>query len=348
MRSPRIQELGMSLRRNQGRDFLLGILAGAVGLALVWHFHPEWHDNGSAALAAAWQRRELLQSAAQPVQAAPPAPAPRTMMMGAEDAGLAHGCAFSPIVPRTAQDDGRYSLAAALAQPQDSAEPFTVVARESAQHEHARDAEVAFIVACRVQSRIPSSPAAVADLESELAQHYESVAEHEGSADARAEILLRATRLLADSARIYAGVLGDGAPRTRDVEQHLAALSARSGTGEPQAFFTPVLPPAAQVLAHGAQPATAEGVASAEAAPLDVRDEPDTRDVASLVRADPELAQLDADLDRLRAQAQSVTSHPSALRRDVARARAQRDACGDRACLLRWYARRREQLLAAF
>jgi ribosomal protein S15P/S13E len=338
----------MSLRRKQGRDFLLGILAGAIGLAAVWHLHPEWHDNGSAALEAAWQRRELLQSAAQPARPVQPVAAPGSAVMGAEEAGLAHGCAFSPILPRTAQDDGRYSLAAALEQPQDSAEPFTVVARESAQDDHARDAEVAFIVACRVQSRIPGSPAAVADIESELAQHYESVAEHEGSADARAEILLRATHLLADSARIYAGVLGAGAPRTRDAQQHLAILSARSGMGEQQAFFTPVLPPAVQVLAHDAQPASAGDVASADAAPLAVRDETETHDAASLVRGDPELAQLDKDLDRLRAQAESVTSHPSALRRDVASARAQRDACGDRACLLRWYAHRREQLLAAF
>jgi ribosomal protein S15P/S13E len=148
----------MSLRRKQGRDFLLGILAGAIGLAAVWHLHPEWHDNGSAALEAAWQRRELLQSAAQPARPVQPVAAPGSAV-GAEEAGLAHG---------------------------------------------------------------------------------------------------------------------------------------------------------------------------------------------SLVRGDPELAQLDKDLDRLRAQAESVTSHPSALRRDVASARAQRDACGDRACLLRWYAHRREQLLAAF
>lgn len=343
----------MFLRRKQGRDFLLGILAGAIGLGLLWYLHPEWHGNGSAALDAALQRREQLRSAAQPAPAvtpALPATVPRPRVVSAEDAGLAHGCAFSPILRRSSQDDGRYSLAAALGQPHESANPFAVVAREAAGHGHARDAEVAFIVACRVQSRIPGSPAAVADVESELARHYESVAQQQGSADARAEILLRATHLLADSAQIYAGVLGAAAPETRDAQQQLARLSARSGTDAQQerGFFAPVLPPAAQILAHDVQPGGSDGVASADPARLVVRDESSAPDAASLVRDDPELAQLDSDLDRLRAQAQSVTADPAALQRDVARARAQRDACRDRACLLRWYARRRKELLAAF
>ena len=188
----------MSLRRKEGRDFLLGILAGAIVLALLWHFHPEWHDDGSAALAAAWQRRELLRSAAQPVT--------RLQSMGA---------------------------------------PSTAVPPE-------------------------------------------------------------------------------------------------------QGFFTPALPAEAQAAVSDPQTAAADAGASADAVPLAALDEPAPRDAASLVRGDPELVQLDSDLDRLRAQAERVTSHPAALQREVARARAQRDACGDRACLLRWYARRRQELLAAF
>lgn len=188
----------MSLRRKEGRDFLLGILAGAIGLAVLWHFRPEWHDDGSAALEAALQRHELLRSAAQPV----PAPQP------------------------------------------------------------------------------------------------------------------------------------------------VAATS--TGVQQEPGFFAPVPPATAQVLAPDAQAASVDDVAAVDPLPLAAADEPGARDAASLVRDDPELAQLDSDLDRLRAQAESVTSHPAALQRDEARARAQRDACGDRACLLRWYARRRKELLAAF
>lgn len=187
----------MSLRSTQGRDFLLGIVAGAIGLAGLWHFHPEWHDDGSVALAAALQQRELLRSAAQPVTAVPPE-------------------------------------------------------------------------------------------------------------------------------------------------------AARSAGQPGQAFFTPVAPATAQGVAPGARPAAPDGVDAADPVPLAARDEPDAHDAAALVRDDPELAQLDSDLDRLRAQAESVTSHPAALRRDAARALAQRDACRDRACLLRWYARRKDALLAAF
>lgn len=199
----------MTLRRKEGRDFLLGILAGAIGLAALWQFHPEWHDDGSAALDAAWQRRELLRSAAQAV-AAPSAATPST---GAQQApGF-----FSPVLPATAD---------------------------------------------------------------------------------------------------------------------VLALDAQPAT--------------ADVLALDAQPASADGVAWTDPVPLASADEPELPGAASLVREDPELAQLDSDLGRLRAQAESVTSHPAALQREVARARARRDACGDRACLLQWYARRRAELLAAF
>jgi uncharacterized protein len=67
------------------------------------------------------------------------------------------------------------------------------------------------------------------------------------------------------------------------------------------------------------------------------------------VASDPQLAQLDRDLQRLRAQASRVARDPAGLRRREAQALAQRDArCQDKACLLQWYAQRRRQLLAEF
>lgn len=69
----------------------------------------------------------------------------------------------------------------------------------------------------------------------------------------------------------------------------------------------------------------------------------------ALIRSDPELTQLEADVARLRAQAASVARDPEGLRQRSERALAQRDAqCRDKACLLRWYAQRKRELFAEF
>ena len=66
------------------------------------------------------------------------------------------------------------------------------------------------------------------------------------------------------------------------------------------------------------------------------------------VAGDAGLAQLESDLQRLRRQAEAVSDDPAGLRARAAQALAQRQRCHDRACLQRWYAERRQALLAEF
>lgn len=71
--------------------------------------------------------------------------------------------------------------------------------------------------------------------------------------------------------------------------------------------------------------------------------------VRRLISADPELAQLESDMARLHAQAISVTKDPAGLRQRYSAATARRDAaCQDKACLLRWYAQAKRQLIEEF
>jgi hypothetical protein len=70
---------------------------------------------------------------------------------------------------------------------------------------------------------------------------------------------------------------------------------------------------------------------------------------ARLIREDPELAQLERDIERLHEQASRVTRDPRGLsQRDSQALAARESGCHDKACLLRWYAQRRSQLLAEF
>src|SRR6478609_8022292 len=101
----------MSARRTQGRDFLLGTIAGGIAIALLWHFDPgSWRGGANDAIDAAWQRRQALQQSAEQQQVRAAAPVAAAVVQDG-----VRGCGFSPLLPRASEDDGRYSLSAALA-----------------------------------------------------------------------------------------------------------------------------------------------------------------------------------------------------------------------------------------
>ncbi|MBI5276874.1 MAG: hypothetical protein HY854_10475 [Burkholderiales bacterium] len=106
---------------------------------------------------------------------------------------------------------------------------------------------------------------------------------------------------------------------------HAGAPAAVMGAAAPAA--PPASPDVSIMLSCGAGASTAERVTC----------------------SDPELAQLDSDIQRLQAQAGGVARDPAGFRRRTEQALAQRDAsCRDRDCLVRWYAQRRTQLLREF
>lgn len=240
--------------------------------------------------------------------------------------------------------DGQFNLEPALSAraPHDPA-AFLAVAREAANQGHVRDAEVALMAACHVAERTGGAQTAqVADIKTQLGQHYTALAAHEAGAGTRERLLQRASMLFAQSVEAYTGSLGREASKTRIAEQQLAAVR------EPQP--RPSAAPVPQVVARRA-PTTVLGAArpSMQDARVANRQAAQAVVVPSLIRADPQLQLMEADMQRLRAQAARVSRDRAGLSRRDAYALAQREAaCHDKSCLMRWYAQRRRQLLAEF
>ena len=245
-------------------------------------------------------------------------------------------CPPQPAVPiNAARADGVFALEAALATvPPPSASAFLAVGREAAQQGRVRDAEVAFMAACRVAERQGGSHSApVADAKVQLGEHYLAVAGRQPGNETGQALFQRASALFSESADAYAVVLGKNASRTRMAEQRVAAM--RTGS----------LNEAAARMPQPMQDTTVMGAARSSI----VVDEAARARIRSMISADPELAQLESDIGRLQAQASRVTRDPAGLRRRDAESQARRDAqCADKSCLVRWYAQRRSQLLNEF
>ncbi|HZN48132.1 MAG TPA: hypothetical protein VFB71_10940 [Ramlibacter sp.] len=236
-------------------------------------------------------------------------------------------CAFDPLLQRQGAQDGRFEVDAALATAADSPpSAFVAVAREAAGEGRARDAEVALIVACRLTARgAPPPSVPISNVLGLLGQHYVSTAAAAQADELRDALLARGRELLDGSAQGYTAVLGAGSARSRQATQRLAALQQRE-----------------DALSQGASMEQRDGELGAE----------ESQGACAGGRRfacdDADLQQMESDLRRLRAQVESVSRDPAGVRRRAAEAEARRDACRDRACVARWYAQRRSQLLAEF
>lgn len=262
-------------------------------------------------------------AAPAPAVAAPAAP---------QTVALASTCPDRALVTASGNGDGRFDLQPVLASAA-QADPaaFLSVAREATEQGRLRDAEVALLAACHVAEKATGRDSApVADVKSQLGQHYVQLAAQEQAQDARDGLLQRASSMFSESATAYATALGRNASKTRMAEQRLAAVR------EPETLRA--------ALRSSPEPATTTlGAARHETPP------PVPMPAPALVHSDPELAQLENDLQRLHAQAASVSRDRRGMQQRDAQAVAQRDArCQDKACLLRWYSQRRAQLLNEF
>lgn len=301
--------------------FAAGALAGGV-LALAGYLG--WMDSKPLA----------TQENASPVAMAPAMPSPQPVSQSAAAANpvqavaLASSCPSQPLAASGADGDGQFALEPALAAgTRSEPQAYLAVAREAAGQGRLRDAEVALLAACHVTEEAAGRDSApLADVKSQLGQHYVMLASREEGEEARDGLLQRASLLFADSANAYASALGRNASKTRMAEQRLASVRSPETL---RAALRPQ-PPATSVLGAAQVP---ERIAPAP----------------QLIRTDPELAQLESDLQRLQAQAASVSRDQAGVQRRGAQAVARRDAqCHDRACLLQWYAQRRAQLLDEF
>lgn len=273
------------------------------------------------------------------VEAAAQQPAPAPVAQPEVVAAASAACPPQPLLVATGPRDGQFSLEAAQSvHPGAEASAFIKVAGDMAADFRPRDAEVALIMACRVAAQTAGAPSApLADAKTQLAQHYAGVAAQPSATELRPQLMERVEGLLEDSVQAYAAALGANASKTRLASLRLAALrqpveTILSGNGEPTSD------PAMLGAAASSDPDIAAECAAARS--------PSEK----LICSDAELAEMDQDLDRLRAQARAVTRDPGgfAQRQEQAWARREAQCRGDKACLRNWYAQRKRELFREF
>jgi hypothetical protein len=247
-------------------------------------------------------------------------------------------CPPQAVGPATSEADGQFQLARALAmQPLPDESAFLAVAREAAQQGRQRDAEVAYIAACHMAEQATGAHSApVADIKSQLGQHYAALARSTSDAGVRDTLLQRAGTLFSQGADAYAAALGKNASKTRMAQQRLASLA------DP-ALSDPSLrtPAASAIVVSEEREARTPDTSRLGSARTSLADRPPARS--------EDLGKVDSDLERLYAQARAVSSDPAGVQRRHQQALAQRSACrGDSECLRDWAAQRKRQLFEEF
>lgn len=259
---------------------------------------------------------------ARPVAAAAPTAAPQART----------DCGFEPIAAKGEEGDGQLPL------PKDFSgktgaelEAVLVAGKEAAAAGRARDAEVAFISACRAAKEASDQAMRLADAKYQLARHYALLAQSDG-ASKRSEMLQRAEKLYADSAFAFAARHGNGYDKVGFANQGLAAVrQALAQAGVPAQADTAAMGAAAGTDAK-AKPSTPATVAAApKPAPATMAAAPTPAPVpapapvakSAAPKADPApAAKADAapaDTDVVRAPARpAATAHAGRSRSDPA------------------------------
>lgn len=283
-------------------------------------------------------------------------------------------CPMEPVAVAAGNKDGRYLMPAELSG-YSTTEPnvFVAMGKEAASAGRAHDAEIAYLMACRVADRFKGAGSvAAADARYELARYYAQLA---GTAPKDApncgELLRRAELMYSDSYHLYRASYGDSHERAREAAQGLSGvrqtLMAQAGITAAQATpatsnanAAPAQPQAAVIASDNAAGPPSVPMAKPHARPLQpdkIRERPTQRKVASravpaspacasartrsekLICSDSELARLDREVSHLEARSRNAHRDEEDWRRREA-------SCRDRACLLRVFSSRRSQLMA--
>jgi hypothetical protein len=302
--------------------------------------------------------------------ASPPPQATAVAFRGAE-------CPMEPATLISGDQDGRYRMPAELSG-YASTEPnvFVAMGNEAAAAGRPHDAEIAYLMACRVADKFKGAGSvAAADARYELARYYTQLAD---GADKNApncgEILRRAEEMYSDSHQLYRASYGADHEKSLQAAQGLAGvrqtLMAQAGIPAASVQPAPAEPPVAAapqpeasvlMRENAANPSATAPVGMPQARPVQidkvVRERSPHRKVVSkqvrlapacasarttaerLICSDAELARLDREVSYLQARARNAAKYEAEWRRREA-------LCRDRACMLQVIANKRSQLLA--
>jgi len=334
----------MAITWRHGAIFASGLLLGA---AVTWLLYASLAPYKTAPAAAP---APVEQAAAVAEAVAPPAESLRSA-----------SCMMPPALPVSGVKDGKYVLKADLsANKATDVATFVVFGKEAAAAGRSRDAEVAFLMSCRLADQFKGKDSAEsADAKYQLGRLYAQAAL--GAADARrAELDRRSELLYSESLRTYLTVYGQSHEKTRfatdGLERLKQAVAQTHGATAPPAGAKNPASPTRAPAAPAAPPPRKDYVAKAEppaprtVVPFRARPSFDCSRSRSttekLICSDPQLAQLDRELGTLHARARNDSDNPAAFRRRSDEEWRWRESnCRDKECLLDWYAERREQLL---
>ena len=181
------------IKRHQKASFASALVRGAVALAVA-----------SAVLLGNGASSPALAQAVQPA-----------------------ACPLRPAVPVAGKKDGQFVLQADLSgMTASNIASFIVVGKEAAASGRVRDAEVAFLMSCRVADKLKGMDATEsADAKYQLGWLYARLALEGGAGEAsRTELRRRAERLYADSLRTYQARYGPAHEKTGFAAEGLAAF----------------------------------------------------------------------------------------------------------------------------
>ena len=255
-------------------------------------------------------------------------------------------CPLQPAASVAGRKDGQFVLQADLSgMTAKNIASFIVLGKEAAASGRPRDADVAFLMSCRVADQLQGMDSTEsADAKYQLGWLYARLAlEGASLAAGRTELRRRAERLYADSLRTYQARYGPAHEKTRFAAEGLAALSpVPESSSKP--FQTSV--PASQSRQEAATLPKPPDL-SVTAPPGPSFDCAKARSmVEKMICSDAELARLDRELGRVYARAKNAATDSAAFRRHNSEEWHRREAtCRDRECLLRWYANRYDQLM---
>lgn len=350
----------MAISFRKADIFAAGLLFGAAAVWLVVYLGSRGNSPDAARANAPSPQSAVVAAVARPPAAVATAP---TAASAATQLQQYSQCPIQPAVTPGGDGDGRVKLQAELSgKSAADVAAFIVAGKEAAAADRPRDAEVAFMMACRASdSLLGSSSPAPADARYQLGRHYASavLAGDSGASPKRAELLKRSEVLYSDSLQSYVAKYGKDHEKSRFAAEGLTKVqqnAARTGRPPVTVAAAHARPPARVVPAPAPQRQDVEvaivntpvrqatGEANRGSPSFDCRR---ARSYSErTICADSELARLDRDLGRLHARAKSAAMDSAAFRRRNDREWQRRESsCRDRDCLMRWYAERRNQLM---
>ena len=198
----------------------------------------------------------------------PYATSPPTRAMGAAPASTAFvtavsvHCEMAPILPSAGDGDGRAVLQTKTdAATADEVGSLILAGKEAAASGHRRDAEVAFLNACRNAAALTDGdPIPLADAMYQLGRHYATVGALAGVGKSK-ELFQRSERLYSASVEAYRARYGDDHEKTKFAQAGLETVLQATG-GKAPAAIAKVQPQAAP-----AQPAPEPAPVAAAPAP---------------------------------------------------------------------------------